>query len=94
MTGRSADVVSVRACRRFPAVWERVCAFFRLTRVEAEALVWHHGSEGVAIARGRETLNAGGLVGWPRSGHCNLQREFCVDSYKPDLSRKGFPCST
>ena len=32
-------------------------AFFRLAQVEAEALVWHHGSEGVAIAR--EALNAG-----------------------------------
>jgi hypothetical protein len=34
-------------------------AFFRLAQVEAEALVWHHGSEGVAIARAREALNAG-----------------------------------
>ena len=34
-------------------------AFFRPARVEAEALVWHYGSEGVAIARAREVLNAG-----------------------------------
>jgi hypothetical protein len=34
-------------------------AFFRLAQVEAEALVWHHGSRGVAIARAREALNAG-----------------------------------
>jgi hypothetical protein len=36
-----------------------VFAFFRLAPVEAEALVWHHGREGVAIACARETLNAG-----------------------------------
>ena len=30
-----------------------------MARVEAEALVWHHGSDGVAIARAREVLNAG-----------------------------------
>ena len=29
-------------------------AFFSLARIEAEALVWHRGSEGVAIARARE----------------------------------------
>jgi len=41
-----------------------------LARVEAEALVWHHGSDGVAIARAREVLNAGAprvqrLHDWP-----------------------------
>jgi hypothetical protein len=30
-----------------------------VARVEAEALVWHHGSEGVAIARAREALSVG-----------------------------------
>jgi hypothetical protein len=34
-------------------------AFFRLARVEAEALVWHHGGKGVAIARSREAQNPG-----------------------------------
>ena len=45
-------------------------AFFSLARIEAEALVWHHGSEGVAIARAREAQGTcddrGGLAaGWP-----------------------------
>jgi len=39
-------------------LYTRVFAFFRLARAEAEALVWHHGNEGVAMAREREALNA------------------------------------
>ena len=40
-------------------LYTRFLAFFRLARVEAEALVWHHGSEGVTIARTREVESAG-----------------------------------
>ena len=35
-----------------------ILSLFRLARVEAEALVWHHGSEGVTIARTREAGSA------------------------------------
>ena len=40
-------------------LYTRVLGFFRLARLEAEALVWHHGSEGVTIARTREAQSAG-----------------------------------
>ena len=40
-------------------LYTRVLGFVRLARLEAEALVWHHGSEGVAIARTREAQSAG-----------------------------------
>jgi hypothetical protein len=38
-------------------LYRNIGGFFRLAEVEAEALVWHHGSEGVAIARAREQQN-------------------------------------
>ena len=47
---------SLRTCSASTAI---ILAFFRLARVEAEALVWHHGSEGVTIARTREARSAG-----------------------------------
>jgi hypothetical protein len=37
----------------------RAFAVFRLARVEAEALVWHCGREGVAVARAREKQSVG-----------------------------------
>ena len=40
-------------------VYGNLFSFLRLARVEAEALVWHHGSEGVTIARAREAQGAG-----------------------------------
>ena len=40
-------------------LYTRFLGFVRLARVEAEALVWHHASEGVAIARTREAQSAG-----------------------------------
>ena len=40
-------------------LYTRFLGFFRLARVGAEALVWHHGSEGVTIARTREAQSAG-----------------------------------
>jgi hypothetical protein len=40
-------------------LYGNICGFFRLAQVEAEALVWRHCSEGVAIARAREAQNRG-----------------------------------
>jgi hypothetical protein len=40
-------------------LYRNVFGFFRLAQVEGEALVWRHGSEGVAMARARETQNRG-----------------------------------
>ena len=40
-------------------LYTRFLGFFRLARVEAEALVWHHGNEGVTIARARQAQSAG-----------------------------------
>ena len=40
-------------------LYTRVLGFFRLARAEAEALVWHYGSEGVTIARTRQAQSAG-----------------------------------
>lgn len=39
----------LRTIRRLPHIWRR----YKAARLEAEALVWHHGAQGVAIAEAR-----------------------------------------
>ena len=77
-------------------------AFFRLARVEAEALARHHGSEGVAIARAREAQSAGAprverLDHWPvrlladRNCRSSVHRTCRTHATSPEIYGRGRP---